>query len=549
MSFSVLVLFCALFAAAQAPSMGDAQTTPPAASIRGRVTDAATGSPLARLPVRASATLTTSTDSQGHYALQDVPPGRHAVIAGSPASGASLVRVVTVAPGQQFHSFDFELQPDGTISGIVRDEDSQPLPGLDVVLIGREYFAGALRYYRRRATVTDDRGRYRLSGVPAGRGFLLLATQRNTNIDPVSDVPADPKSRRPSLIPSYYPNSPQPESAEHLVLRPGENRDNVDIQMQRSRSYCIEGVLAAMGLAEGMGFWIHPGEMSFGLGPSGGVSGIPPGGKSRSDGKFRICGLYPSDYRLTAYSGDLNSPDFFGTTVVNVADDDVRGVQVPALARLPLSGQVVWASLPPSKPVDSRVSVRLSPLHRTAGGLGEFGGSAIPGEFSVKTARGQDLLMDDYSVTVVGLPAGLYVKDVTYGNTTVLAHPLQLGSAPRGAELRVIVAHDGATLNAKVADKDGKPIPDAIVVLIPKHVGTETDLAALRTVGQCDQYGNYSSPAFAPGPYYVLATPSPVTDWSPESIGALWRARLKAREIDLGPNSAVQVTLEPMALH
>jgi hypothetical protein len=83
---------------------------------------------------------------------------------------------------------------------------------------------------------------------------------------------------------------------------------------------------------------------------------------------------------------------------------------------------------------------------------------------------------------------------------------------------------------------------------MPEDARSEPELAALRTVGQTDRSGAYSSSALAPGKYYILATTSAVTNWSPETMTKLWRARTKAREVDLAPKAKVQLTLEPVAV-
>jgi hypothetical protein len=319
--------------------------------------------------------------------------------------------------------------------------------------------------------------------------------------------------------------------------------------MLQSPSYCIEATLLGVGGSPDLSYWVHEQEVSFGIGPSGGVTGVPPGGKCGLDGKIRLCDLHPGSYRLTAFSGDVNSPVSFGDTLFTITDRDLRDIEVTAQPRVPLSGRFVWASPPPDKTITSHASVLVAPLERSLGGLSLLGRSPIPGDFSVRNPSGQGPLMDEYSVRVLGLSGSLYIKDITYGATSIVRSPLKLGGAMTGEELRVVVGHDGGSLAAKVAGSDGKGVPDANVILMPKDAASKADLAAMRITGQTDQNGGYSSPALAPGHYYVLATPSDVTDWSPESIGKLWGARLKAHEVEVGPNATVQVTLEPVILN
>jgi hypothetical protein len=417
-----------------------------------------------------------------------------------------------------------------------------------MVLIGRQYVAGTLHYYRRNQGRTNDKGEYRIEHVLPGEAYLVLARRQNTKLDPISDAPAEPELRRSAEIPTYYPGSPSREGGQLIVLRPGEHREGIDILMLRAPSFCIEGQLTRAGQPAELRFWIRPKEMSFGIGMTGGITGLPQGGTTGPGGKVRICDLAPGEYELTASSLDLNFPEFYGSMPVLIADRDARGVTVSAVPRVVLSGEAVWVGQPPEKELDARFVFGIRPMHRSFGGGGAATGS-VPGKFLVRSSSERaDVLFDDYWVQPRPLSGSLYIKNITYANTSVVLSPLRLGSAMAGTELRVLVGHDGGFIQARVADKEGQTAADANVVIMPENARSELELAAVRIVGQTDQNGTYSSNALAPGKYYILATTSAVANWSPESMAKLWRARTKAKEIDLAPNATVQLTLEPMAL-
>jgi hypothetical protein len=151
--------------------------------------------------------------------------------------------------------------------------------------------------------------------------------------------------------------------------------------------------------------------------------------------------------------------------------------------------------------------------------------------------------MDAYAVRVSGLPRNLYVRDVTYAGRSVMLEPLQLGSAIGNAELRVVVARDGGFLSVRVNDRDGKPVPNPNVFVMPARAGSEVDLASLISYGMADQNGRYESRALPPGKYFVLASSLPL-DTSPETIGKLLGAKTRAKEVDIGPGATAQVTVE-----
>jgi hypothetical protein len=99
-------------------------------------------------------------------------------------------------------------------------------------------------------------------------------------------------------------------------------------------------------------------------------------------------------------------------------------------------------------------------------------------------------------------------------------------------------------VSAKVADKDGKPVGNCWVILLPAGAGSEAALAAAFQFGQTDQNGAWTSGTLVPGKYLALASYAAM-DKSPEAIGKLWRARARAQEIALEPGKTAQVTLEP----
>jgi hypothetical protein len=167
------------------------------------------------------------------------------------------------------------------------------------------------------------------------------------------------------------------------------------------------------------------------------------------------------------------------------------------------------------------------------------GRSEIPGTFILDGA-----FQDDYSVRAAINVPRIHVKDITYAGRSVLYEPLHMGTAMSGTGLRVAMAHDGATLSVQVADKDGNPGADLKVLLMPAEVPSEAVLAARLVEGQTDQLGQYTSQTMAPGKYYVMATEDGV-DSTPESMGAMWRARNRFQEVTLAPGGTAQVKLEP----
>ncbi len=448
--------------------------------------------------------------------------------------------------GRNLTSIDISIPLFGTISGTVTDENQEPVPDIAVMLIAREYSSGIVRNVYAGLVNTDDQGHYQIKRVAAGRHYLIKAEKRTMRIPAVSDAPADPELRKRVAAPVYYPDSPSLEGAQPIALDSRENREHVDFRLPRVPSHCIAGVLKGEN---------GPAAMTFGISFQIPVSGEHGGmgmfvsdssGNTGADGKFRICGLSSGDYWLTAWQRSDNpaqSPTFYGKVPVTIGKDDLENVHVDGAPQLAIPGEVVWAGKPPDQPITEKLAISVRPYGR-APFMGETSNTdvSLPGEF-----RFPRLMAGDYRVDLFRAPSGVYVKDLTYGGVSILNAPLKAGSTIGDVSLRIFVANDGGTVSTKVADKDGNPVPDANVVVVPFAAPNEGALAESMIQGQTDQTGAWQSRMVAPGKYYVLATTTRL-DKSPETIQKLWQARTTASEVEVAPNGTASVAVVPKLL-
>jgi hypothetical protein len=535
-----------------------AQTAVTNASVSGVVKDKTTGKPLGNYAVstmvnvtwvgetvlqnKNSKDLSVTTDSSGRYTLTDLPPGSYRIDAGSPQHfGISVTRHVVVN-GSDVENIDFQILLPATIAGKVIDENKEPVSGVLVRLVKREYYLGSPGYYYGFVNATtNDLGEFIISGIEPGRPYLVMAEKVERGLPAHSAVPLDPKLRKRTPVRTFYPNSPAPEGAEAVILQPGEKRESVDIEMKKSPSYCVEGTVAGpMGTGK-LRFGIEATQPSNGMSSTGGTFGMAPGGVTAADGKFRICDLYPAVYRLSVQDGDDNPPTpSYGQMEIAIGDRDLQGVTLTAVPGKPLPGEVAWDGEPPARPVANRVSVSLVPLYRsTFSAERTFVRADVPGPFTIDS-----VFPDEYGVRALFNVPGMYVKDVTFSGRSVMSAPLRPAAAMSGSGLRVVIAHDGATLSVQVTGKDGNPGIDLHVLVIPAEVRSEGELAARLVQGKTNQLGQYATQTLPPGKYYVVAADE-LLDPTPESIGRLWKSRTRFQEVDLPPAGAAQVKLEP----
>ncbi|MCC6586623.1 MAG: carboxypeptidase regulatory-like domain-containing protein [Bryobacterales bacterium] len=514
------------------------------ATLSGKVLGQASGQPLKDVAIYSRAG-STKTDDSGAFELKNVTPGTYRITAFLRPNSAH--KNVTLSPGETLSGIELRLPENTEITGRVLDENKEPMPEMQVLLVGREYFFGEVRYSFRDGAQTDDTGTYTLKNAMPGSSYLVMAQPLKRTLKPISEAPRDPKLRRKAIAPTFFPSSAVIEGAQVLTLRSGEHREAVDIFVSRTESRCLSVALQREGRPAAMRFEIGLARPTFGVHRDGGMFSVQPNGTSGPDGAIRICDLAPGDYRIVAF--DPHDPgSSLGTAEVAIGNRDVDNVTVTSRNRWSLSGEVAWDGEPPKDQQPVRLMLSLYSLGR-APFSGESQGlnttPPLPGRFTLP-----GLLLDDYMVRLTGVPKHLYLKDMTYGARSVMHQALRLGAAAGEGELRFLIGQDGGFINATVKDGEGKPVPHAMVLVMPAAAATEAALAETVVFGEADQNADYKSNALRPGKYYVVATTQLASpDWSPETVGSLWRTRIKAEEVSLESGQTKVLPLSPRPLN
>lgn len=544
----ILILLTAI-----SPLIAQLQTTPPQTSgakgsITGIVRDASTGQPVKEAELTVTnppmRPIDTKSDAQGHYTIRNIDPGAITINARPPRLENSgfppLTRkLVNLGPGQDLEGIDVRVRTSAQLSGRVTDQNDQPLPGVSVLLIAREYQLGVIRYVFTGTGQTDDEGNYVMNAAP-GLTYLVMARKGSGQVEPVANAPIDPKLRRPSFVPTFYPGADSIAGAQLIPLTSGERRNNVDIRMHRAASQCVEGELP--GSANGsLKFGYTEASPHSGWSGDGGMFMSPNSGTS-NDGKIRVCDLHPGEYRFEVYPSTgpgLATPQSYGTGFVTVGDRDGT-VALSPVPKVKVPTEITWANndeikgfTPPANWI-----LELQPIMRS-----QFSGEVnLPRPLRIEPFS-MELFSDDYRIVFRGLPsASVYLKDITYGSKSMLREPFHPGSAGGDATLRITLAHDGGTVAARIVDKEGKPLADRYVILLPATSITEAVVAETVVSGQTDQTGAWTTPMVAPGKYYAVASVTPF-DRSPETVTALLRGRQKAKEVEVGASGRVSVEL------
>jgi len=314
-----------------------------AASIAGRVT--LRGEPVQGVLVLAMSAPPTGreqqasdkTDADGQYRITNLAPGKYRVVAQAPgftspeeASGR-FGREISLDPGETRDKIDFALVRGGVITGRVSDADDQPVVEQTISLT--RLIADGWRSYSRpysnnyEMMTTDDRGVYRIYGLPAGRYKVSIGEGGGSSY------------RRLDYGQSYYPHTYHPDVQEESKARvveisEGAEVSGIDIRVGRpAKTYEASGriVHAETGRPQPGVKWGYDGSA---------VSTF--GAKSDENGGFKISGLIPGRYSVFAGC----EGDFYSDKVeFEITDHDVTGLEIRRNQGASIRGKVVVEGL------------------------------------------------------------------------------------------------------------------------------------------------------------------------------------------------------------
>ena len=294
-------------------------------------------------------TFNVVTDAGGRYRLGGVVAGTYKVSAASNAyvlanqdSDIEPARRITLDDEEEREDVDLSLARGGVITGRVTTSDGRPMIGTRVWLFAlirqgdrTEYKSHADQYQE--MFETDDRGVYRIYGLPAGRYILSAGGGDMFVKDSARDY------RR-----TYFRNSASGNKAAIIEVKEGSEVADVDIRLgAMKKTYEASGRLIeaetgkpmpqaqvwASGYEKGDEEEGAPHEMSRGSRSTGAVTD--------NQGNFRLIGLAPGEYDV-AYSGLWVDSEYYSErTAFEIVNDNVEGLEIKARRAATISGVAV----------------------------------------------------------------------------------------------------------------------------------------------------------------------------------------------------------------
>jgi Carboxypeptidase regulatory-like domain len=284
------------------------------------------------------------TDANGGFRITGVAAGRYFVSAAAPAyvSAESTPgfqqtsgKWLNVGDNETIEDIDIELKRGSVITGSITDSSGRPLVEERVDLMRLDESGKPQYFYLSNFDMsnTDDRGVYRIYGLPAGR-YLVSAGHSPDGIS----SPMPNQSRHPR---TYHPDVTDQSQAKSIEVGEGSEATGIDIVLgDAKKTYAINGRVVHGETGQPVsGVQLYFRLISpDGRGVDSWSSGM--GEPTNAKGEFRLQGAAKGKYAVFAQAGQ--GDDFYSEPAhCDVIDSDVHGVEVRIKQGSALSGVVV----------------------------------------------------------------------------------------------------------------------------------------------------------------------------------------------------------------
>jgi hypothetical protein len=443
-----------------------------------------------------------TTDYDGNYRLLGLPAGRYNItplsltmVSAEDNTYGGAGRFVILAEGETVEKIDFSLKRAGVITGRITDKDGKPVIEERVQLaavdnsnrVGFGAFSSPLMYQ------TDDRGVYRLYGLPAGRYTLSVGLSPDDGMVRVGVV------KRGYYPRTYYPGETDIKKAGVIEVTEGGEVRDINIKLGRqSQSFAVSGRVLngetgrpAPDLIIGYGTY-DPQRKSMN------AYGF---GQSRTDarGEFRLEGIVPGRFAAFVWSEGENYSD---PALFEVTDADVGGLELK-LKR----GSTITGAAQLEGTADKSVMARLSKLM--------LGASVQTSNLGPPENR-QATINPDGSFRMTGLPPGR-ASLFLFGNQpqreirllrverdgVEQAGGIEIKPGVEIKDVRVIFEYGSGRILGQVRVENGG-LPDVARLFISVHKPGDENNSQPVTYSQADARGRFILEGLVPGDYQVV---------------------------------------------
>ncbi|MGH9768401.1 MAG: carboxypeptidase regulatory-like domain-containing protein [Blastocatellia bacterium] len=441
-----------------------------------------------------------ATDAEGRFNVVGVPPGAYeiaphayAFVMANRSPNARNNERIVVGAGETVDDVSIELVRGGVVTGRVIDEDGRPVVGSHVSLqrapgdhashtrFGSESVSGMGE--------TDDRGVYRLFGVPPGRYLVMVGQHLNGGR---------------SGYQVFYPSTTDHLKAKAIEVSVGVENTEINITVvPPEKSYTASGRLIDAGAGKPIpDVYIECRPLDNDHGKTSMVPNSTEFRNTGSDGGFRLVGLRPGQYRLSIRPTRADGIEWYCDDVtVEVADEDVSGIELKAHRGASISGVVTVEGANDPKLLGTFADIyvsayspqgaeRLSGLSASSK-IGPNGGFRLiglrAGEFQLGAS-----MNGDYKKRLV-------IQRVEVGGQPVRGY-IELREGQSMSDARIVMVYGDGVVRGRVKYQNGEPPKNACFLVTTDRKG---ECAECQTgfYSQVSAGGQYTLEGLPPGEY------------------------------------------------
>lgn len=432
---------------------------------------------------------------------------------------------IAVGPGLTSDHIIFRLHPDATITGKTTDSENEAVPNAIVLLFRRDASRGFVQTFRIAQTMSDDRGYYHFGHLQAGRYFVVVSAQpwyasiaaslrESSEYNPVPGESADLDMVYPT---TYYPGVTSPASDSSIVLHEGENFI-ADVVLTPTAALRLQ-------INHANGADAQPRDIALKQYVFGTMIDPPTTRRESRGDALEILGI-PSGKYILQVESSVSTDKVRGRVIELTADADI---DANSTATLPMVSGVV--QMDGGLTVDPQAFVQLwnsrsgEALNTALAANGKFSFDdqfLVPGSYFIFVVNGESLL--------VGAIAASGAQ--TNGQSIQIS-----GSTP--VRITIRVAPTLSVING-VAHHNGKPIPGAMIILVPENA--DSNLPLFRR-DQSDSDGSFTLRDILPGKYKIVGIEKA---WDLEwADPAVLKSHLdEAVDVEIRPNMKYEMTVK-----
>ena len=457
-------------------------------------------------------------DSSGHFETQPLEPGLYWVSVFAP--GYISENTQTPPPTPWYRPGDtvsLSLTKAGVITGAVKNANGDPIVTIPVRAIMVKNKDGKPLQFSSsyRDGMTDDRGIYRLYGLPAGTYVVSAGGPSRYGFYAGGTTAA-----YETFVPTYAPSATR-DGAIEIVLNNGDEV-TADVQFREEHGHVISGTITGARMSEF-------GAQTYGVGISlfdvrnridvGNGFANPTNNSS-----FALYGVPDGEYELFASQGSNTGDSIMSPAKqIKVQGADVSGISLALAAPGSIEGRIVLENDPKAACGKHKTEALLEAIvyarryspEQSKTAVGDdvpsvYRNSARPATLDAKGSFAiKNLQPGSYRVDPREPASGWFLKSITLGPAarpvSIVRDGVTLKNGERASGITVTISEGASQLVGRITLSEGQSLASNVRVYLVPFEREAADNLLRFFEARPEANGKFTVDYIAPGKYFIIA--------------------------------------------